>query len=125
MVTLAKSLGNGVPIGACWARAEVADAMSTGTGATRRARFAFPLSSVAAGAYLVRVKVKAGPETIARTSAPGRARPTAAAAANDGRAPHGDTVESGPAASCITGCCCPADVRSMRVPWRELAAAAA
>ncbi|MBI2169496.1 MAG: acetylornithine transaminase [Actinobacteria bacterium] len=30
VVTLAKALGNGVPIGACWARAEVADAFSPG-----------------------------------------------------------------------------------------------
>ena len=30
MVTVAKSLGNGVPIGACWARDEVADAFKPG-----------------------------------------------------------------------------------------------
>jgi predicted acetylornithine/succinylornithine family transaminase len=30
VVTMAKALGNGVPIGACWARAEVADAFSPG-----------------------------------------------------------------------------------------------
>ncbi|PLS76567.1 MAG: aspartate aminotransferase family protein [Actinobacteria bacterium] len=34
VVTMAKSLGNGVPIGACWARAEVADAFVPGDHAT-------------------------------------------------------------------------------------------
>ena len=34
VVTLAKALGNGVPIGACWAREEVAAAFSTGDHAT-------------------------------------------------------------------------------------------
>ncbi|MGH9224638.1 MAG: aminotransferase class III-fold pyridoxal phosphate-dependent enzyme, partial [Acidimicrobiales bacterium] len=34
VVTLAKALGNGVPIGACWARAEVADAFAPGDHAT-------------------------------------------------------------------------------------------
>jgi predicted acetylornithine/succinylornithine family transaminase len=34
IVTMAKALGNGVPIGACWARAEVADAFQPGDHAT-------------------------------------------------------------------------------------------
>jgi acetylornithine/N-succinyldiaminopimelate aminotransferase len=34
VVTMAKALGNGVPIGACWARAEVADAFAAGDHAT-------------------------------------------------------------------------------------------
>src|SRR5581483_10088372 len=34
VVTMAKALGNGVPIGACWARAEVADAFVPGDHAT-------------------------------------------------------------------------------------------
>jgi len=34
IVTMAKALGNGVPIGACWARAEVADAFRPGDHAT-------------------------------------------------------------------------------------------
>ena len=34
VVTMAKALGNGVPIGACWARAEVADAFEPGDHAT-------------------------------------------------------------------------------------------
>lgn len=46
-------------------RADVDAAMSTGTGLSRRAHFALPLSGAAPGAYLARVKVMAGPETIA------------------------------------------------------------
>jgi acetylornithine/succinyldiaminopimelate/putrescine aminotransferase len=34
VVTMAKALGNGVPIGACWAKAEVADAFKPGDHAT-------------------------------------------------------------------------------------------
>jgi acetylornithine/succinyldiaminopimelate/putrescine aminotransferase len=34
VVTIAKALGNGVPIGACWARAEVADVFEPGDHAT-------------------------------------------------------------------------------------------
>src|SRR5204863_10154548 len=34
VVTMAKALGNGVPIGACWARAEVASAFKPGDHAT-------------------------------------------------------------------------------------------
>jgi len=34
VVTMAKALGNGVPIGACWARSEVADAFQPGDHAT-------------------------------------------------------------------------------------------
>ena len=34
VVTMAKALGNGVPIGACWAKADVADAFVPGDHAT-------------------------------------------------------------------------------------------
>src|SRR5205085_11732569 len=34
VVTMAKALGNGVPIGACWAKAEVAEAFKPGDHAT-------------------------------------------------------------------------------------------
>ena len=34
VVTMAKALGNGVPIGACWARADVAAAFAPGDHAT-------------------------------------------------------------------------------------------
>jgi VWFA-related protein len=46
-------------------RADVGDAVTTGTGLMRRATFAAPLSGVAPGAYLARVKVTAGGETVA------------------------------------------------------------
>lgn len=50
VVTLAKALGNGVPIGACWARAEVADAFRPGDhGSTFGGQ---PLAAAAARATL-------------------------------------------------------------------------
>lgn len=48
--------------------ADLDAAISTGTGLIRRARFALPLSSVAPGAYVTRVKVMAGSETLAELS---------------------------------------------------------
>jgi VWFA-related protein len=58
-----------VPIGAeqpvATVRAAIGDTMSTGTGVTRRATFAVPLTTVPPGAYLTRVKVAAGSETVA------------------------------------------------------------
>jgi hypothetical protein len=46
-------------------RADVGETMSTGSGVTRRATFALPLTGVAPGAYLARVKVTDGQETVA------------------------------------------------------------
>ena len=63
IVTLAKSLGNGVPIGACWARAEVADAFGLGDhGSTYAGQ---PLAARAALAVL---------DELERIDAPGLAR---------------------------------------------------
>ncbi|MGE3619606.1 MAG: acetylornithine transaminase [Acidimicrobiia bacterium] len=50
VVTMAKALGNGVPIGACWARAEVAAAFSPGDHATTYG--GQPLAAAAARAVL-------------------------------------------------------------------------
>jgi len=46
-------------------RASLGDVMSTGTGVTRRATFAMPLTNVVPGAYQARVQVTAGSETVA------------------------------------------------------------
>lgn len=62
VVTLAKALGNGMPIGACWARAEVADAFVPGDhGSTYAGQ---PLAARAALAVL---------DELARIDAPARA----------------------------------------------------
>ncbi len=50
VVTMAKALGNGVPIGACWARAEVADAFAPGDHGTTLG--GQPLAAAAARAVL-------------------------------------------------------------------------
>jgi acetylornithine/N-succinyldiaminopimelate aminotransferase len=50
VVTMAKALGNGMPIGACWARAEVADAFTPGDHATTFG--GQPLATAAARATL-------------------------------------------------------------------------
>jgi acetylornithine/N-succinyldiaminopimelate aminotransferase len=50
VVTMAKALGNGMPIGACWARAEVADAFVPGDHATTFG--GQPLATAAARATL-------------------------------------------------------------------------
>jgi len=63
VVTVAKALGNGMPIGACWARAEVADAFGPGDhGSTFGGQ---PLACAAALATL---------EELERIDAPARAR---------------------------------------------------
>ena len=62
VVTMAKALGNGVPIGACWARAEVAAAFRPGDHATTYG--GQPLAAAAARAVLA---------VMAREDAPGRA----------------------------------------------------
>jgi VWFA-related protein len=55
--------GNDQPVATV--RAELGETMSAGTGVIRRATFAVPLTSVTPGAYLTRVKVSAGSETVA------------------------------------------------------------
>jgi predicted acetylornithine/succinylornithine family transaminase len=65
VVTMAKALGNGVPIGACWARAEVADAFRPGDhGSTFGGQ---PLAAAAAKATLA-VMEEADVPALARTS---------------------------------------------------------
>ena len=54
VVTMAKALGNGVPIGACWARAEVADAFVPGDHATTFG--GQPLAASAARAVLAEME---------------------------------------------------------------------
>ena len=54
VVTLAKALGNGVPIGACWARAEVADAFVAGDHGTTLG--GQPLAAAAARAVLAEME---------------------------------------------------------------------
>jgi predicted acetylornithine/succinylornithine family transaminase len=67
VVTLAKALGNGVPIGACWARAEVADAFTPGDhGSTFGGQ---PLAASAARATL---RVMEAEDVPARAATAGR-----------------------------------------------------
>jgi tetratricopeptide (TPR) repeat protein len=58
-----------VPVGSdrpiATVRGEAGTALSTGTGVMRRANFAIPLTGVLPGAYLARVKLTAGAETVA------------------------------------------------------------
>ena len=56
IVTLAKALGNGVPIGACWARADVAGAFSPGDHATTFG--GQPLATAAARAVLATMEAE-------------------------------------------------------------------
>ena len=56
MVTMAKALGNGVPIGACWARAEIASAFSPGDHATTFG--GQPLATAAARAVLATMEAE-------------------------------------------------------------------
>jgi predicted acetylornithine/succinylornithine family transaminase len=72
VVTMAKALGNGVPIGACWARAEVASAFSPGDHATTFG--GQPLATAAARAVLA---------VMEREDVPARAR-TAGKRLSDG-----------------------------------------
>jgi acetylornithine/N-succinyldiaminopimelate aminotransferase len=67
VVTMAKSLGNGVPIGACWARAEVAGAFRPGDHATTYG--GQPLATAAAEAVLAELERIDAP---ARASAAGQ-----------------------------------------------------
>ena len=67
IVTLAKALGNGMPIGACWARAEVADAFQSGDhGSTFGGQ---PLAASAAEAVLTTMEELNIPERAKTTGA--------------------------------------------------------
>ncbi len=63
VVTLAKALGNGVPIGACWARSEVADAFVPGDHATTLG--GQPLATSAARAVLAVMEAEDAPRRAA------------------------------------------------------------
>ena len=67
VVTLAKALGNGVPIGACWARADVADAFQPGDHATTFG--GQPLATAAARAVLAVMEAEDIPARAAAASA--------------------------------------------------------
>lgn len=67
IVTLAKALGNGMPIGACWARAEVAAAFDPGDHATTFG--GQPLAARAALATLLIMKREEVPERVALAGA--------------------------------------------------------
>jgi acetylornithine/succinyldiaminopimelate/putrescine aminotransferase len=67
VVTLAKALGNGMPIGACWARAEVADAFRPGDhGSTYGGQ---PLAASAARAVLAVMEAEDVPARARRAGA--------------------------------------------------------
>jgi predicted acetylornithine/succinylornithine family transaminase len=67
VVTLAKALGNGMPIGACWARAEVADAFEPGDHGTTYG--GQPLAAAAARAVLAVMEEENVPAVAAATGA--------------------------------------------------------
>ncbi|MEA3078039.1 MAG: acetylornithine/N-succinyldiaminopimelate aminotransferase [Actinomycetota bacterium] len=67
VVTMAKALGNGVPIGACWARADVADAFEPGDHGTTYG--GQPLAASAARAVLATMQAEDVP---ARATAAGK-----------------------------------------------------
>ena len=67
VVTMAKALGNGVPIGACWARADVSAAFATGDHATTFG--GQPLAARAALAVLDVMERERVPERAARAGA--------------------------------------------------------
>jgi predicted acetylornithine/succinylornithine family transaminase len=64
VVTMAKALGNGMPIGACWARAEVAAAFGPGDHATTFG--GQPLAAAAARATLAVLQAEDAPERARR-----------------------------------------------------------
>jgi acetylornithine/succinyldiaminopimelate/putrescine aminotransferase len=64
VVTMAKALGNGVPIGACWARAEVAAVFAPGDHATTYG--GQPLAAAAARAVLAVMEAESVPERAER-----------------------------------------------------------
>jgi acetylornithine/N-succinyldiaminopimelate aminotransferase len=67
VVTMAKALGNGVPIGACWARAEVADSFVPGDHATTYG--GQPLAAAASLAVLDVMEAEAVPKRAERAGA--------------------------------------------------------
>jgi predicted acetylornithine/succinylornithine family transaminase len=67
VVTMAKALGNGVPIGACWARADVASAFEPGDHATTFG--GQPLATAAARAVLSEMRRLDIPTKVARAGA--------------------------------------------------------
>ena len=67
VVTMAKALGNGVPIGACWARADVADAFQPGDHATTYG--GQPLATAAAAAVLATMQAIDAPGLAAKRGA--------------------------------------------------------
>jgi predicted acetylornithine/succinylornithine family transaminase len=67
VVTMAKALGNGVPIGACWARADVAEAFRPGDHATTFG--GQPLATAAARAVLAVMESENVPARAARAGA--------------------------------------------------------
>jgi acetylornithine/N-succinyldiaminopimelate aminotransferase len=67
VVTMAKALGNGMPIGACWARAEVADAFKPGDHATTYG--GQPLATAAAAATLAVMEAEDVPARAAAAGA--------------------------------------------------------
>jgi predicted acetylornithine/succinylornithine family transaminase len=67
VVTMAKALGNGVPIGACWARAEVAGVFAPGDHATTYG--GQPLATAAARAVLEVMQAERVPERAAAAGA--------------------------------------------------------
>ena len=72
VVTVAKALGNGVPIGACWARADVASVFEPGDHATTFG--GQPLATAAARAVLAVMQIEDVPERAARAGARFRER---------------------------------------------------
>ncbi len=67
VVTVAKALGNGVPIGACWARRDVAAAFRPGDHATTFG--GTPIATAAAGAVLAEMRRLDAPALAARAGA--------------------------------------------------------
>ena len=87
VVTMAKALGNGMPVGACWARAEVAAAFVPGDhGSTFGGQ---PLAMAAARATLAVMEAEQvpGPGGCGRRPPPRRARPAARGRPRPGRGP--------------------------------------
>jgi acetylornithine/succinyldiaminopimelate/putrescine aminotransferase len=72
VVTIAKALGNGVPIGACWARADVASVFEPGDHATTFG--GQPLATAAARAVLAVMEAEDVPARAARAGARFRKR---------------------------------------------------
>ena len=85
VVTMAKALGNGVPIGACWARADVASVFEPGDHATTFG--GQPLATAAARAVLAVMQREDVPQRAARAGGRFRERLGALAAVAEVRGP--------------------------------------